>query len=67
MSKQAWEFIIPCPITFKFLNGMGMRIILNKRGGVGMGATRLELAPLPSLFKTLSARLAYVKFELKIP
>ena len=28
---------------------MGMGIILNKRGGVGMGATRHEPAPLPSL------------------
>ena len=49
MSKQAWEFIIPCPIPFKFLNGMGMRIILNKRDGVGMGATHSEPVPLPFL------------------
>ena len=39
----------PRPAPFKFLNGMGMRIILNKRGGVRMGATRPEPAPLPSL------------------
>ena len=34
---------------FNFLNGTDMKIILNKRGGIGMGATRLEPAPLPSL------------------
>ena len=37
------------PAPFNFLNGTGMRIILNKWGGVGMGATRPEPAPLPSL------------------
>ena len=37
------------PAPFKFLNGTGMGIILNKRGGVGMGATRPEPTPLPSL------------------
>ena len=39
----------PRPALFKFLNGTEMGIILNKRGGVGMGATRPEPAPLPSL------------------
>ena len=40
------------PASFNFLNEMGMRIILNKWGGVGMGATRLEPAPLSSLKTT---------------
>ena len=40
---------LPSPVPFYFLNGMGMRIISNKRGGVGIGATRPEPAPLPSL------------------
>ena len=34
---------------FNFFYGTGMRIILNKQGGVGMGVTRLEHAPLPLL------------------
>ena len=37
------------PAPFNFLNGMGMGIVLNKRGGVGMGATRPEPASLPFL------------------
>ena len=37
------------PIPFNFLNETGMRFVLNKRGGVGMGATRPEPAPLPFL------------------
>ena len=37
------------PIPFNFLNGTRMRFILNKWGGVGMGATHPELTPLPSL------------------
>ena len=36
-------------ISFNFLNGKGMRIVLNKRGGVGMGATRPKSVPLPFL------------------
>ena len=39
------------PTPFNFLNGMGMVFVLNKWGGVGMGATRLEPAPLPSLLE----------------
>ena len=31
-------------------NGTEMGIVFNKRGGVGMGATRSEPAPLPFLF-----------------
>ena len=49
---RVWKFIIlalPCPSPFNFLNGTGMRIILNKRDGVGMGAIHPELTPLPSL------------------
>ena len=37
------------PAPFNFLNGTGMGIVFNKRGGVGMGATRPEPAPLPFL------------------
>ena len=32
-----------------FLNGTRMRIVFNKRDGVGMGATHPKLAPLPFL------------------
>ena len=41
------------PAPFNFLNGMGMIFILNKRDGVGMGATRPEPAPLPFLIRKL--------------
>ena len=34
-----------------FLTETGMRIIFNERGGVGMGATRPEPAPLPFLIQ----------------
>lgn len=37
------------PASFKFLNRIGMRIILNKQGGVGMGAIHLEPVLLSSL------------------
>ena len=33
------------PAPFNFLNGTGMRIVFNKRGGVGMGVTRLIVIP----------------------
>ena len=49
---RVWEIpnpAPPCPAPFNFLNGTGMRIIFNKRGGVGMGATRSEPAPFPFL------------------
>ena len=42
----------PRPALVKFLYGTGMRIILNKRDRGGMGATRPEPAPLPSLGTT---------------
>ena len=47
--RRVWEFPIPCPILFNFLNGTGKWIILNKRGGIGMRATRLEPAQMSSL------------------
>ena len=37
------------PAPFNFLNGMGMRVILNKLDEVGIGAIRLEPVPLSSL------------------
>ena len=37
------------PTRFNFLNETRMRIVSNKRGGVGMRATCPEPAPLPSL------------------
>ena len=40
---------LPHSASFNFLNRIEMRIILNKRGGVGMGATRPETSPSPSL------------------
>ena len=40
------------PIPFNFLNWMRMKIILNKQGKVGMRVTRIEPAPLSSLFVT---------------
>ena len=43
----------PRPAPFKFLNGTGMEIILNKRAGVGMGVTRPEPAPLSFLVSTI--------------
>ena len=45
------------PTPFNFLNGTGMRIVSNKRGGVGMGATCPEPAPLPSLPISSSTRI----------
>ena len=39
------------PVPFNFLNGMGMRIILKKQEGVGMGVTRPKPTPLSSLIK----------------
>ena len=42
----------PAPHPFNFLNGTGMGIVLNKWGGVGMEATRPELAPLSFLLKS---------------
>ena len=39
----------PRPTLFNFLNEIGMKIIFNKLGGVGMGVTRPESAPLPFL------------------
>ena len=33
-----------CPTPFNFLNGTGIGIVSNKRGGVGMGAIRPEPA-----------------------
>ena len=36
------------PIPFNILNEMEMRVILNKRDGVGMGVTRPEPAPIPT-------------------
>ena len=36
---------------FNLLNRRGMGFVLNKRGRVGMGATRPEPAPLPSLLE----------------
>ena len=44
---------LPHPASFNFLNRIGMRIILNKRGGVGMGATRPEPTPLSFLLATI--------------
>ena len=41
------------PTPFNFLNGMGMVFVLNKWGGVGMGATRLEPASLSFLIGKL--------------
>ena len=37
------------PVLFNFLNGTGMKIILNKQGGIGMGVTHPEPTLLPSL------------------
>ena len=37
------------PAPFNFLNGMEMRVILNKLDEIGIGAIRLELVPLSSL------------------
>ena len=51
----------PRPAPFKFLNGTGMGFILNKRGGVGMGATRPEPAPLPFLCVALQRFLKLVE------
>ena len=39
----------PCPTPFNFLSGTRMKIVFNKWGGVEMGATRPEPAPLPFL------------------
>ena len=39
----------PRPAPFNFLNRMGMGIVLNKWGGVGMEATRPKPTPLSSL------------------
>ena len=50
----------PRPAQFKFLNGMWMRIILNKRGWVGMGASRPEPASLPSLINLSSITQNYI-------
>ena len=44
-----YEICIPTPTSFNFLNWMKMIIILNKRGKVGMGATRPKLITLSSL------------------
>ena len=33
------------PAPFNFLNGTGMRIVFNKRSGVGMGTTRPVVIP----------------------
>ena len=42
------------PVPFNFLNGTGMRFVLNKRGGVGKGAIHPEPAPLLFLLLTAS-------------
>ena len=51
-----WEFLIPTspgPVSFNFLNGTGMRIILNKRGKVRMRATRPKPVSLSSLVESI--------------
>ena len=50
------RLVLSCLALFNFLNGTGMWIILNKRGGVGMGVTRPEPAPLPSLVRIYIVR-----------
>ena len=42
------------PVLFNFLNRTGMRFVLNKQDGVGMGATHPEPTPLPFLLLTAS-------------
>ena len=50
---------LPHSASFNFLNRIEMRIILNKRGGVGMGATQLKTSP-PSPSPSLSFLLAAI-------
>ena len=63
-------------VLFNFLNGTRMRIVLNKRDGVGMGATGPEPALLPSLgaigagfiifvFQVLFKVMLFFKFQFK--
>ena len=53
MGRGGYENLSYPPILFNFLNGIEIRIILNKRGEVGMGAPSPEPIPLPSLAKSL--------------
>ena len=50
-----------CPAPFNFLNGTGMGIGFAKRGGVGMGATHPEPAPLP--FLPMGGNFPQIKFS----
>ena len=63
-------------VLFNFLNGIEIRIIFNKRDGVGMGATGPEPALLPSLgaigagfiifvFQVLFKVMLFFKFQFK--
>ena len=72
-TRQVWEFIIPAPpclAQLNFLNEMGMRIILNKWGRVGMGATRPVAIPkhnnpsFPILYKTLIYPFAFYGLDI---
>ena len=54
--EWVWEFLIPTllgPVPFNFSNGTSMRIILNKRGRVRMGATRPKPVSLSSLVESI--------------
>ena len=52
------------PTPFNFLNGTRMGFVLNKRGGVGMEATRPKPAPLPFLHLILSFSFLYFVLDL---
>ena len=62
---RVWEFIIPArPTPFNFLNGIGIRIILNKQDGVGMGATHPEPTPLQSLSLIYSSAIYQILIDI---
>ena len=48
--------------SFNFLNGTKIRIVLNKRGGIGMGATRPKPVPLSFLYLPMIHKNQILKF-----